>query len=594
MNKEIKTCQNCKEKFTIEPEDFAFYEKIKVPPPTFCPECRTIRRLVWRNELSLYKRTCNATGHDEEMISMYAPEKNLVVYDQKFWWSDEWDPMDYGREYNWDKPFFEQWKELRDNFPFISVSNANSVNSDYCNVNDSAKDCYLISGSYKNERVMYGNRVTFNKDAADLYLVHRSELCYEDVICSDSYRLLYSLHSTNCTDSYFLYDCRNCTNCFGCTNLRSKNYYIFNQPYSKEDYSKKLAEFDLGSCDAITGFKKQFDDFFGKALHKYANILKSVDVVGDNIENAKNCKFCFDVSKDIENNKFIHWGIQAKDLYDSGPGFGVAELLYETFDTGLQGSHCFFTSVVYASHHVYYSFNCHGSSNLFGCFGLRSKQYCIFNKQYTKEEYEELVSKIIKHMNEMLYVDNKGRTYGFGEFFPFELSPFAYNETVAQDYFPLTKEQALEKGYRWRDREERQYKITMPADKLPDNISSVDESILNEVIGCAHEGKCNDLCTVAFKIIPQELEFYKKLNIPLPRHCFGCRHATRLRKRNPMKLWHRKCMCAGVQSDNDVYKNTTEHSHHGKDHCPNEFETSYSSDRKEIVYCEQCYKTEIV
>lgn len=36
---ETKTCQNCKTRFTIEPEDFVFYEKIGVPAPTFCPEC---------------------------------------------------------------------------------------------------------------------------------------------------------------------------------------------------------------------------------------------------------------------------------------------------------------------------------------------------------------------------------------------------------------------------------------------------------------------------------------------------------------------------------------------------------------------------
>jgi hypothetical protein len=47
-----------------------------------------------------------------------------------------------------------------------------------------------------------------------------------------------------------------------------------------------------------------------------------------------------------------------------------------------------------------------------------------------------------------------------------------------------------------------------------------------------------------------------------------------------MKLWHRQCMCS---------KN---HPHHGG-RCSNEFETSYSPDRKEIVYCEQCYNSEV-
>jgi RNA polymerase subunit RPABC4/transcription elongation factor Spt4 len=37
---ETKNCQNCKKDFNIEPDDFSFYEKMKVPVPTWCPECR--------------------------------------------------------------------------------------------------------------------------------------------------------------------------------------------------------------------------------------------------------------------------------------------------------------------------------------------------------------------------------------------------------------------------------------------------------------------------------------------------------------------------------------------------------------------------
>ena len=87
--------------------------------------------------------------------------------------------------------------------------------------------------------------------------------------------------------------------------------------------------------------------------------------------------------------------------------------------------------------------NCH---NVFGCAYLRNAKYAILNKQYTKEEYEELVPKIIKHMNDMPYIDSKGRVYKYGEFFPFGSSPFSYEETVASEYFPLTKEEIKNSG----------------------------------------------------------------------------------------------------------------------------------------------------
>ncbi|MDD5146800.1 MAG: hypothetical protein PHN39_03645, partial [Candidatus Pacebacteria bacterium] len=109
----------------------------------------------------------------------------------------------------------------------------------------------------------------------------------------------------------------------------------------------------------------------------------------------------------------------------------------------------------------------------------------------------------------------------------------------------------------------------------------------------AGRGDCNEQCTTAFRIIPQELQFYRKMNLPLPRLCPNCRHYQRLKQRNPLKLWKRQCQCVGEKSQNGVYTNTTSHNH-GSDPCPNTFETSYSPDRPEIVYCEECYLKEVV
>ena len=83
------------------------------------------------------------------------------------------------------------------------------------------------------------------------------------------------------------------------------------------------------------------------------------------------------------------------------------------------------------------------------------------------------------------------------------------------------------------------------------------------------------------------------MNLPLPEFCPNCRHYQRLKQRNPLKLWHRKCQCNGNESENGIYTNTIAHQHRTEP-CPNEFETTYSPDRKEIVYCERCYQQEVV
>lgn len=578
MDRVTKTCQNCKQDFIIEPEDFVFYEKIKVPPPTFCPECSHQRRFSWRNTHSLYHRKDSVTGKD--VLSIYHPDVKMNVVDQKYWWSDEWDPFDYGKDYDFSKTFFLQWKELRDIIPFQALSNSKAINSEYCNVAEESYDCYLISACWKNERTMYSDSILEIKDSSDLYVVQKAEFCYEDVYCNESSRLFYSEHTIASTDSYFLYDCKGCVNCFMSSNLRNKSYVFENIQYSKDEYLEKISKYDLGSFEVISKLKNQFQNLKMNSIHKYVNLIKCNNVSGDNLSNVVDSKHLFDALDNVKNCKHLFW--VAKNIFDCYycNAIGMLENSFEMNDSGVGGSFCKFSSVVYSSTEVSYSFNCYNCKNIFGCIGLRNKSYCILNKQYSKEEYFELIPKIIDHMNTMPYVDKKDRIYRYGEFFPIEFSPFSYNETVANNFYPLTKNQATELGFSYRDRESKNYNISLLNKDIPDNIKDVSESILDEVIECKSFEE-SVLCTSAFKITKDELSFYKKLNIPIPRSCYQCRHKKRFLKRNPLKLWHRSCMC---KQDN--------HGHGGK--CEVEFETSYAPERPEVIYCEKCYQQEVV
>ncbi len=594
METPTKTCQSCKQEFAIAAEDFDFYKKMDVPPPTWCPECRWHRRMAWRNERALHRRKSDATGKD--IVSIFRPDSLMKVYEHEAFYSDNWDPLSYGADYNFSRPFFAQFRDLMLRVPTIALFDSKSTNTSYCNVVVEHKNCYLSSAAWNNEDCMYMNRTAFNKNCMDLYISGRNQFSYENLYCEDSYRLFYSHTCGSCNDSYFLYDCRGCSDCFGCTGLRNKKYHIFNQPYAKEEYLEKLKEFDLGDWNVVQDVKRRVAELRLKTIHRYADIYQSTNAVGDHIHNARNAYHCFDFLSGAENVKYASWSNgEFKDSYDTGPGTGGnSELLYDGVSVGVQNSRCMFDCVVWYSNDVRYSLNCQSSNNLFGCASMRSKSHCILNKQYSKEEYEALVPKIIEHMNAMPYVDKKDRTYKYGEFFPPEFSPFPYNDTVGLDYMPLTEGEAAALGYNWAPPAARSYRPTVKPENLPAKIGDVPGSITNEVIGCAHGGTCHDECTIAFRITPDELQFYRKMNIPLPRLCFNCRHWDRLRQRNPMRLWERTCQCGGVASERDVYRNSSTHPHHGAEHCPNTFQTTFAPERQEIVYCEECYNAEIV
>ena len=176
---ENRTCQNCKKDFVIEPDDFGFYEKIKVPPPTWCPECRLIRRLSFRNERYLYKSTCELCK--KEVLSVYGSNVKRKVFCPECWWSDNWDQLESGVDYDFSKPFFEQLKELQKKAAVQSVFilYQTIVNSNYNNLAGYLKNCYMVFHADHNERCMYASGLKISNDCQDVLMIQKSELCYE-------------------------------------------------------------------------------------------------------------------------------------------------------------------------------------------------------------------------------------------------------------------------------------------------------------------------------------------------------------------------------------------------------------------------------
>ncbi|MBI2405958.1 MAG: hypothetical protein HYV25_00035, partial [Candidatus Harrisonbacteria bacterium] len=221
-------------------------------------------------------------------------------------------------------------------------------------------------------------------------------------------------------------------------------------------------------------------------------------------------------------------------------------------------------------------------------------KYCILNRQYTSEEYERIRALIVDQMNAFPYRSSRGQTYQFGDFFPPEHSPLFYNDAWVSEYFPLRREEALQRGFRWNDHVVHEYAVTLPSEKLPDHIKDVPDTITNEVLGCLHQKQCLHACVGAFRVLPNELELYRGLNIALPRLCPNCRYSEHLVHLNPYKLWRRQCMCQSreAQEKGHSYQNIAKHFHHDAP-CPNVFETAYAPARPDLIYCENCYNSEV-
>ena len=544
-----RTCKITGKEFVVTEWEQAFLKKMEAPLPTLCVDERHRKRLAHRNERSIYKDKCDLTG--KAIVSLYSPDKPYVVYAQDVWYGDKWDARDYGRDFDFNRPFFEQFYELQQTVPHMALVNLRGENSEYCNITNSNKNCYLVFGGDYCEDCLYSVFSMYCKDSSDLYWVNDSELCYDCIDCVKCYRVKYAQNCDNCSDSAFLFDCKNCESCFGCVGLRNKKFHIFNKPFPEDEYKEKVALYHLDSRKGVQYMKKEFNKFRLNFPHRDAIVINSQNVLGDQLTDCKNCLNCFDLTGPAEDCKDVILGGYNMHHVVSSDHVGFkSDLFYEMIGS-IEGHHNAFCAFSWTSSDTYYCDFVLNSHDLFGCSNMNRAQYCILNKQYKKDEYFDLRTRIVEHMK---------KTGEWGEFFPMEYSLFDYNETVAQDFFPVTKDEADSMGLRWR--EEGQEKLESGYE-IPDSILGVEDGILNETLVCEKTGK-------GYKIIRQELELYKKLQVPVPHFAPETRNRIRFAARNPRKLWDRKC-----------------------DKCQAAIKTTYAPDRPEKVYCEACYLKEV-
>lgn len=576
-----KTCQSCKKDFTIEAEDFDFYEKIQVPPPTLCADCRQQRRYAWRNERTLYRRNCDLCG--KSTVTIYSANKPFKVYCVPCWWGDGWDQSSYGRDFDFSRPFFEQFSELQHEVPRMALLTKNSINSEYTNHSGDNKNAYLSFSVFTGENIFYSTWIMENsRDCMDCgFIANKGERLYNILDSRASYLCQFGMFLKDCTSCYYTYDCHGCNDCFMSSNLRNQSYMFRNEKCTREEYQEKMKAINFGSNEEREKLYEEFLTLMKESsIHRYVISERNQNTVASLAYDCRNVHESYEVNK-CEDSKYIYGGIENRmcmDIYHAGYNM---ELCYE-----VQGctrvSNCQFCHLCYDNMNVSYGDSCQNSQNLFGCVSIKKGEYMIFNKKYSKEEYLELRSKIIAHMKE---------TGEYGEFFPPSIAPVYYNEAQSNLYVPLTKEEVLARGWNWEDNIPGTFgKGTIGIEEIPDNIADVSDEMLKKIYTCAE-------CTKNYNIIPDELTFYRREVIPLPRRCPECRYKKRFALRPARRLWERQCMCREVGHDHppkDGQANGGSLSASGGEGCGNEFKTPYSPERSERVYCESCYQKEVI
>lgn len=573
---EKKICPLSWKEFFITDKDLEMYEKLSphiggkkydIPTPTLSPNERQIRRMWWRNYDHLYKTKCVLTGKD--IISTYRPDSPYKSASLEAWWWDTWDPTTYGKKVDFSRAFFDQFRQLDQAIIHQPVSVSKSENCTYNNFCINSKNCYLNSRCALSEDCLFCLLLEWCQNCIDGFDTLQSSYLYECIRTYNSFSCVACTDCDNCQECDFLIDCVGCQHCFGSCNLKNAQYIWENKQITETEY-KKRRELFLQMNTKISTLRKKFIEQNSSFPKRFMSWQNNENVIGNYTSFSKDAIFWFAGSY-LENVRYSYGGCHAKDSIDISFWYKI-EWCMECTGIATSYHNLFSVNNINDCCDIYYSKDCVSNCrDCFGCNSLKKGKNCILNICYSEQEYAEITWKLIEHMRS---------TGEWGEFFPAEYSPYAYNESAAQRHFPISPWEGgwhevpggLGKWHLWVSwynepiTETNNPYIPLPTNQYDEKTVGYDTAQKNIQNLLASTIQC-EVSKKPFKIIPQELAFYIEHHLPIPLRHPRIRVEERASLALPIELYERKC-----------------------DTCETRFPTSYSPQRSEKVLCEECYR----
>lgn len=521
-----RVCEESGEVFEQTQTDLDRYREHGVPPSvlSFPSNVRHLRAFL--AGFDLFRRPL-ADG--SEGVSMYDPECPLSLLPQKKWYEERLNGAFLKEEqvYDGERPFFDQWKQFSKTIPRPAiVHDPKNENSEWATYSVDAKDCYCTFGGAHIENIFYCDQGVGGKHSSDLSLCDNVEWSFDNALCQSSSNIFWCERSRDCVNVFFSLGCINCQDCFGCANLKGKKYCFLNKQLTEEEYQARIKEIDLTDALVVSQWKKKIHkEIWEKAPRRGADQVHTENAIGDDHHDSRdvsgvsmygservyrsfaalNSKDCFDISSALENERCFN------STYTL---FGYQNKM------SVSCSRCI---------DVEYSELLEGCEHCFASIGLVNKKYCIFNKQYSEEEYWTRVDEIKTKMLE------RGE---YGRFFPYDASAYAYNVSHASTIYDLSREQVEKLGGRWYEFPD----LKTPAasiDELPLRLAETTYEVLKVTYRCPETGR-------AFRFVKPELELHRTLKVALPRIHPTKRRKDRMEDILPVRLYKRSCTECGL------------------------------------------------
>ncbi|MCC6953101.1 MAG: hypothetical protein IT290_03190 [Deltaproteobacteria bacterium] len=530
--------------FALSETEREAYARFGLPTPELVSAERLRRKLAFHNERRFFWRTSSLSK--KRIYAPYPASAPFPVYATDEWSSDAWDPMSFAIEYNSRQPFFEQLYEFFCKVPRPAMFGTRLSGVTAAQNCGDAEKSFCVADSFRIARCFYSVGLIRCDDCADCLSLDDCVSCYECVDCRSCRNGKFLRHCENVADSAFLFQCYDCADCLFCANLTGSRYCIFNEQLSKERYEERIREWDFSIRPKLDSAKDTFVDFLKRhpVPHYIGSLESAVSERGNYLRHCSNVFDCFECSESSQMCDAIRV-VGGDEILDAYACIGPIERSAQVVACGQRASNlknC--VSCQTDVENMMYCLYCSESSDLFGCIGLKGKQYCIFNKQYSAEVYREALAKI---------EDTLRRKRAWGKFFPGVMSDFAYNQSTAAESMALNEYQCEMLSYRWEKGDEgvRPSQLVgaegdiSASDRfaeLPLTLDELSDEAAKSLFLCEMTG-------APYQIHPAELLLYRKWRVAPPTRAFDQRHRERSHYLQPRRLLPRTSSQSGRAFD---------------------------------------------
>ncbi|MEK9157353.1 MAG: hypothetical protein AAB448_04495, partial [Patescibacteria group bacterium] len=422
-----QACSILGEKWQRDQKEIDVYCRFNVPPLTVSANTLWKWMAYYDAGYQFWWSKHPETG--KPVLTFHHPASGIKVLPDVEWHAKDFSTITENADPS--KPFFDQLRALELRVPFMATFNRvepeNSITlfsfgdrQSYFTFACAAERCFFACGAFQAE------------GSSLMHLVHQITDSHGILKSQRLFRCRYVRESLDCIDSTFLFDCRNCQNCFGAANKRNRQYVFMNEQLTKAEYEQRMAGIDLGKRSVVEQYQKQFDELLAKEGVWPENFNVNIqDSSGEYLANAVHCVECFD-SSDAPTNQYRccwNYGVNDSNAYMWGSVDSTECYMCVSSPNSNQSKFCYRS---FRLDNCEFCMTCSDLRDCFGCIGLKKRQFCIFNKQYTEEEYWRLVDEIKCAMLDRAE---------YGNYLPTALSSTFVPESGAVVYGGATEEQ---------------------------------------------------------------------------------------------------------------------------------------------------------